>query len=200
MENRLILVHGATALSSRNKYIQKLISFIYKYLFNFIPKYNTKGLWLKKFVKSGYNIVELKWSGKIIPYDVPKASRELLHIIDSNSTQNYSFLTESIGTEIVLSAIEASNTKNIKQIISICPVSRPRDIEGFSMISLKSKNDVFAKFSNKLLWPLHFLKSTTGNVENIVLKNIRHDQFAPDFKINKNQTLYELIESKMDDF
>ncbi len=200
MKNKLIIIHGANALSSKNQSLQKLISIIYKYFFNFIPEYNTKNPWIDVFPKLKYEIIELKWSGKIIPYDVSKTSKKLSELLDSNPDKNYIFLTESIGTEIALSAIEKSKAKNIKKIISICPISKPRNIKDFSIVSLKSKNDIFARFSNKVLWPLHFFRSTKGNIEEISLENIRHDQFVPNHKIKKNQTLLELVENKMNGF
>jgi hypothetical protein len=197
MKNKLIIIHGANVLSSKNKDIQKIILFIYRYIFNFIPEYDSKSSWINVFPKSKYEIIELKWSGKIIPYDVFKTSNKLSELLKSNSNENYFFLTESIGTEIALSAIEKSHAKNIKRIISICPVNKPRDIRNFSIISIKSKNDLFAKFSNKFLWPFQLFKTMTGNVENIYLENMRHDQFIPIHKINKNQTLFELIDNKI---
>ncbi|MEA3329441.1 MAG: hypothetical protein U9Q06_01735 [Nanoarchaeota archaeon] len=198
MKSKLIIIPGAKALSSKNKYIQRTISFVYKYFFNFIPKYNIRNPWIDVFPKSKYEVIELKWSGKIIPYDVLKTSRKLQELLDSNLNTKYIFLTESIGTEIALLAIEKSKAKNVKKIIAICPVNKPRNIKDFSIISLKSKNDIFARFSKKLLWPLHFFKFTNGNVEELSLKNIRHDQFVPNHKIEKNQTLLELVENKID--
>jgi len=200
MKDKLIIIHGANALSSKNKFLQKLISIIYKYIFNFIPEYNIKNPWIDVFYKSRYKIIELKWSGKIIPYDVSKTAKKLREILDLNPDDNYYFLTESIGTEIALSAIEKSNVKNIKNIIAICPVNKPRNIKDFSIISLKSKSDIFARFSNKVLWPLNFFNSMNGNIEEICLENIRHDQFVPNHKIEKNQTLLQLVESKMNGF
>ena len=197
MKDKLIIIHGANALSSNNKHLQKLISFMYKYICNFIPEYNLKNPWVNVFSKSKYDIIELKWSGRIIPYDVSKTSKKLSELINLNPNENYFFLTESIGAEIAFSAIEKSNAKNIKKVISICPVNKPRNIKHFSAILLKSNSDIFAKFSNKVLWPLHFFKSMTGNIKDICLERIRHDQFVPSYKINKNQTLLELIENKM---
>ncbi len=200
MKNKLIIIHGANALSSKNEYIQRLISIIYKYIFNFIPEYNPKNPWINVFPKSKYEIIELKWSGKIIPYDVSKTSKKLIKILNSNPSRNYIFFTESIGTEIALSAIEKSDAKNIKGIISICPVNKPRNIKTFSLISLKSKNDIFARFSNRVIWPLHFFNSMNGHIEEICLENVRHDQFVPNHKIEKNQTLLQLVESKLNGF
>ena len=81
MKNKLIIVHGATALSSKNKIIQKIISNIYKYIFNYIPEYNKINPWINKFSKSEFEIIEFKWDGKIIPYDIPKASQKLSEIL-----------------------------------------------------------------------------------------------------------------------
>ena len=180
--------------------LQKFISVIYKHVFNFIPAYDTQNPWIDAFIRLEYEIIELKWNGRIIPYGVSRASEELVNILNSNPDDNYTFLTESIGAEIALITIEKSRFKNVKNIISICPVNKPRIIEDFSMISLKSKSDIFARFSNKFLWPLHFFKSMQGNIENIELENIRHDQFVPNYKIDSNQTLLELIKNKMDNY
>lgn len=197
MKDKLVIIRGANALSSKNQHLHKVISLIYEHFFNYIPAYNPKDPWADAFSESKYEIIELRWSGKILPYEVSKASKNLLLFLNLNSDESYFFLTESIGTEIALSAIESSEARNIKKVISICPVNKPRNIKGFSFISLDSKSDTFAKFSNKLLWPFHAFKSMTGNIENLDLGNIRHDQFVPNYKINKKQTLLELIENKM---
>lgn len=89
MKDTLIIINGAAALSSKNKFIQKIISVIYKYLFNFIPPYTTKDPCVDAFAISKYEIIELKWSGKIIPYDIPKASKKLIDTLKSNPFKIY---------------------------------------------------------------------------------------------------------------
>jgi hypothetical protein len=200
MKNKLIIIHGAKPLSSNNKYIQKLISFIYKFFFNYIPKINIENPWTCAFPKSKFDIIELKWSGRIIPYDMPKTSKKLTKILNSHPLDNYFFLTESIGTQIALLGIEKSKAKNIKKIISICPVNKPKEIKDFSMIFIKSKSDTFARFSNKFLWPFSFFKTMRGNFEEIIIQDIRHDQFVPNYQIGKKQTLLEFVEKRMESF
>lgn len=199
MKTKLIIIPGAKALRSEIKIIQKSILFIYRHFFNFMPKYEVKEqLWKEQFQKNdNLEPIWLNWSGKIIPYGIIEAAKQVVKILNNNSDYNFIFFTDSIGTEIALSAIERCNTQNVKGLVAICPVNKPRKINNFPAIFLNSKSDIFAKFSNKILWPLKIFNSTKGNIKILNFDNIRHDQFLPNFKINKNQTLFELIEDKI---
>lgn len=201
MKTKLIIILGANSLHSDNKYIQKIIATIYKNIFNFVPikNYNLHNPWLTKFNKNKFEIIDVKWSGKPFPNQIRKTRKKVQEILENNINSNIIFLTESIGTEIAISAIEKSQNKNVKKIIAICPVNKPRKIQNYSIISIKSNHDTFAKFSNKILWPFQILRNMSGNIETIILKNIRHDQFIPEQKINNNKTLLNLIKEKIKD-
>ena len=68
------------------------------------------------------------------------------------------------------------------------------------MTILNSKSDTFANFANKFLWPSKMFKKLNGDIENIKLENIRHDQFLPNFKINNKETLLNLIKNKFNEY
>ena len=200
MKDLLIIVHGASALKYENKLLQSSVSFIYKYIFNYTPRYSTRNLWLESFSKSDFDVLNLDWSGKVVPYDVPKASKSVRKIIEQNKNRDIYFLTESIGTEIVLRALDKldSESLSIKKVVSICPVNRPREIRKFKMISLNSESDIFARFSKIVLWPFHFFKNMRGNVEVITFDGIRHDQFTPDFFVGvESLNMYDIIKNKL---
>ncbi|MCK5021881.1 MAG: hypothetical protein KAR54_01360 [Candidatus Pacebacteria bacterium] len=136
----------------------------------------------------------------MIPYSISNASDEVIKIFDKNPNDEYLFFTESIGTEIALLAIENGNIQKIKGIIAICPVNKPRKISDFPIFCFCSGSDFFARFSNKMLWPLQMFNSTKGRIEVLNLDNIRHDQFVPNYRLNGNQTLFQLIKEKIDNF
>ncbi|MBU1046303.1 hypothetical protein KKH36_00810 [Patescibacteria group bacterium] len=132
MKTKLIFIHGADPIKSKNKIIQKMIYFIYENLFNFVPKYGfKKESWSKAFEKDGFDVININWNGKIIPYGVSDAINKTIEVLWRDLDCNYVFFTESIGTEIAFSAIEKCNYKNTKGFFAICPVNKPREINDF---------------------------------------------------------------------
>ena len=196
---KLIIIHGADTLSSDNKYIQKVISFIYRKFFNFIPENGENFPWVKTNWEE-FDVKSISWSGRIIPYDVKKAAEEVKNILNKNVNDEYYFLTKSMGTEIALLAIENSEIKNIKGMVSFSPVNKPRKINNFPVIFIKSNEDIFSIFAHKILWPLYSFLETEGRIENIILKNVRHDQFVPDFIMKDDITMKEFAKKKLNSF
>ena len=188
----IIFIRGAQPLYSKNKLLQKVILFLYKNPFNFIPQYTNKNSWTKELRQKGFDTVNINWDGSFFSFHKPEIYSQATEILKNNPNKKYIFLTESIGAEIAFLGIKNQNFKNLKGIIALCPVNKPREIKGFKMISIKSKFDKFERFSNKILWPFHSFKQNRGNFELIELENTRHDQFTPE-----NKTVFNLVLKKI---
>lgn len=193
MRKVLYIVHGAHTLSSRRRWLQRIIFLTYKYLFNFQPHYPERHAWAPALAGSGVEVVDFTWSGKIVPYDIPQAVRQLTPLLQAHTGREVYFLTESIGTEIALRSIGQCPGVTIRQLIALCPVSRPRTMHAFPAVYLRSADDLFARFAHVVLWPLQCLHSTKGRVRYYNL-SLRHDQFKPSQRVTIDGTTQTLLD------
>lgn len=142
-------------------------------------------------------VIDFTWSGKIVPYDIPQAVRQLTPLLQAHVGREVYFLTESIGTEIALRSIEQCPGVTIQQLIALCPVNRPRTLRAFSAVYLRSADDLFARFAHVVLWPLDCWRTTDVRVRYCDL-NLRHDQFKPSQHVTidgTTQTLLDFVQS-----
>lgn len=196
MKNKIIVIHGARALSSKNPAMQKMIDFIYERFFNFRPEYLKENPWVKELQKK-HEVLEVKWNGRVTFGNFEKVARRATKMMDDEMGTGFDFLTESVGTEIGMRAALRSQNKNVGMMVGICPVMKSRKIEGFDLVVLKSDDDIFARFSQKFLWPVGGWKKMKGRVKEVVLKGVRHDQFVPGHEVfweGKKQTLMKVVE------
>ncbi len=193
---KIIIIHWARPLYSKNKYLQKIITIIYKYVFNFSPQYYRKNQRKKTFPENQYEIIEILRSGKVNSCDLKKASKILQEILKKDIHHKYTILTESLWAEIAFLGIEKTKNLNIKNIFCLCPVNKPRSINDIRIFMLKWNKDIFEKIANKILRPLHIFKEMQWNIKEIIIENAKHEDFLPHY-IHKNKTLFQWIEEKI---
>lgn len=189
----VIIIHGARALSSHRPWLQRIIFGLYRHVFNFQPQYSTHSAWAEPLQAAGYRVVEMQWSGRVLPWDIPAAARQLAELLQQQPGPTV-LLTESIGTEIALRALEATPKTYAQIIVALCPVHRQRQRLSAPLVSFVSSVDTFAQVANRLLWPWTSRGSRQCGTQ--ITLPLRHDQFVPEQPVrhgDADKKLHQLV-------
>jgi|GEM_PF-3905843 hypothetical protein len=180
MKEKIIIINGSNYPRSDIPWVQKLIMSLWYKIFNVVPFYEKENdKWLKLIENNNREIVYFNWPGQVWPSVVNKAGRQLaLFVKDKGPVK---IISTSLGTQVALKA--SKYAPNICKIISLAGAYTPYPIS-IDFIDIYSTSDHLANLGRGLLSFFFFKKIKRREV---ILHNIRHDQFHEDITISEGE-------------
>ncbi len=186
-EEITIVVPGVKYLRSKNRKLQKAISFLYG-LTNTTPDYhNPENEWSKSLSKCHRKIIWLHWKQEISPLSKHAATKKLKNLIDQyKNFYKINLIGSSLGGEIVLETINKikDGTVNIAIVLSSINENTKVNLKKTKIINIYSPYDKFRDDAIFLLAPIHGGRKLCGkNVKNIIIPKFSHDKFYSEEKV-----------------
>ena len=204
-KNLVIYTRGVNYLSSDSKLSKAIIDWAFL-LINTVPNYRTtKPDWLTDEVMKSERIITLLWKHDINPLSKRRAVEKLIEMINHHKDEyNIILVGTSMGGAISQEAAKRFDKNTISHIILVGSINKRKHInlDGIKILNIYSNRDILARLATRLLAPIRGSQFLEGkNAKNIILNDLRHDQFFSDARITsgefKDLTISQAITSWM---
>jgi predicted esterase YcpF (UPF0227 family) len=199
MKKVLIIVRGAKPVRLKNKFYEKIRNFYFRKLTSDRGILDNDYRKLRKFLERDYDIVEMvKWNGEILNGDFSDAMLELDDLLKKHQKKKIDVIGISIGGLISQRVLIYNHNIKIRKLLLIGAMFR----EKLNMKNVKKIYNVYSEkdglfyLANKILTKKQNPILKGKNVQNIILKNIGHNDLCRNKKLHgekfKEEKLFEL--------